>query len=51
MKIEKWMYNGEEVEVPILEEDDVENNLDINNDLEKTMDLREVIDSIGENNE
>ena len=51
MRIEKWMYNGEEIEVPILDEEDIDKNLDINNDLEKTIELSEVINNIGDNNE
>lgn len=26
MKIEKWIYKGKEIEVPILEEDEIEAN-------------------------
>lgn len=26
MKIEKWIYKGKEIEVPILEEDEIETN-------------------------
>lgn len=49
MKIETWNYKGKEIEVPILEEDEIEKNIDI--DLEKTLDLTEELIKLGENNE
>lgn len=51
MKIEKWMYKGEEIEVPILEDDEIEENLKSNVDLEKTKDLSEELNVVGVNNE
>ena len=48
MKIEKWIYKGEEVEVPIVEEDEIERDLDI---LEHTKDLTEELKKLGDNNE
>lgn len=50
MKIEKWKYKGEEIEIPILDEDEIEKNESLD-DLEKTIDLSEVIYNIGENYE
>ena len=47
MKIEKWIYNGEEIEVPILEDDEIEKNIDINN-LENTKDLTEELKDVNE---
>lgn len=40
MKIEKWIYGDKEINVPILEEDEIEKNEDISDsDLEDTLDL------------
>jgi len=51
MKIEKWMYKGEEIEVPILEENEIEENLKTQVDLEKTRDLSEELKILGDSNE
>ena len=51
MKIEKWKYKGEEVEVPILEDDEIEENLQVQEDLEKTIDLSETLKVLGDSNE
>lgn len=50
MKIEKWIYKGEEIEVPILEENEIETNEDIS-ELEKTKDLTQELSDIGDNND
>ena len=50
MRIEKWKYKDTEIEVPILEEDEIEKNEDID-ELEKTLDLTETLTNIGENND
>lgn len=39
MKIEKWIINGKEVEVPIAEEEDIEKNENISDLLENTLTL------------
>lgn len=49
MKIEKWIYKGEEIEVPIVEEDEIEKELKV--DLENTKDLTEELRILGDNNE
>ncbi len=51
MKIEKWIYKGNEIEVPILEDDEVETNEVFENELEKTIDLTEKLSDLGENND
>ena len=51
MKIEKWNYKGEEIEIPILEGDEIERNLDIESKLESTQDLTEDLKNIGDINE
>lgn len=40
MRIEKWNYKGKEIVVPILEEEEIEKNEDID-ELEITKDLTE----------
>lgn len=50
MKIEKWLYKGKEVDVPIFDEEEIEKNEEIP-ELENTIDLKEVLNNIGENNE
>lgn len=50
MKIEKWKYNNQEIDVPILDEDEIETNEDIE-ELEKTIDLTAISEVIGENRE
>lgn len=49
MRIEKLFFDGKEIEVPVVEENDIEKNE--NFDLEKTIDLKEVIEKIGEESE
>ena len=46
MKIEKWIYEGKEIEFPIFEENEIENNEDFNDNLEDTLEL-----SLGDINE
>ncbi len=49
MKIEKWKFNGKEVEIPILDERDIErNNID---DLEETKEFPIISDNDLENTE
>lgn len=50
MKIEKWLYKGKEVDVSIFDEDEIEINEDTP-EFENTIDLKEVLSDIGENNE
>ena len=51
MKIEKWIYKGEEVEVPILEENEIEKNIDLS-ELDITKDLSKELKEVGDlNNE
>jgi hypothetical protein len=51
MKIEKWIYEGKEVEIPILEEDEFEFNMDESN-LDITKDLSKELENVGDlNNE
>ena len=50
MKIEKWKYRDTEIEIPILDDDEIEKNEDLTN-FEKTIDLSEIVYDIGENNE
>lgn len=47
MKIEKWKYNDTEIEIPILEDDEIEKNEDFET-IENTIDLSEVLYNIGE---
>lgn len=47
MKIEKWKYKNTEIEIPILDEDEIEKNENLD-DLENTIDLSEVLYNIGE---
>ena len=47
MKIEKWKYRDTEIEIHILEEDEIEKNENLD-DLETTIDLSKVVESIGE---
>lgn len=47
MKIEKWKYKDTEVEIPILEEDEIEKNENLD-DLENTIDLSNIVNDIGE---
>ena len=47
MKIEKWIYEGKEVEVPILDADEIETN-EGNPKLEITKDLSEEIKNVGD---
>ena len=48
MKIEKWIYKGEEIEVPIVDDDEIEKNLE---ELENTRDLSKELSNLGDNNE
>ena len=49
MKIEKWIYKGNEIDVPIFDEDEIETNEEFT-ELEKTKDLKELLGNKGENN-
>lgn len=49
MKIEKWKYQGREVDVRILEEDEIEKN-EYFDDLEDTLDLTEQLENIEDYN-
>ena len=51
MKIEKWIYEGKEIEVPIMEEEEIEKNEDFNSNLENTLQLSEELKNIGDKNE
>lgn len=51
MKIEKWMYKGKEIEVPIMDEEEIERNEDFDQDLENTLELRKELKNIGDINE
>ena len=51
MKIEKWMYKGKEIEVPIIDEEEIERNEDFDQDLENTLELRKELKNIGDINE
>lgn len=50
MRIEKWNYKGEEIEVPILEDDEIEKNINIEN-IENTQDLTEELKKMVDINE
>lgn len=50
MKIEKWKFKGEEIDVPILDKDEVEVNVDMN-DLEDTVDLTQILKENEEHHE
>ena len=50
MKIEKWLYKGKEVDVPIFDEEEIETNEETP-EFENTIDLKEALNGIGENNE
>jgi len=49
MRIEKLFFDGKEIEVPVVEENDIEKNESF--DIEKTINLEEIIEKIGEENE
>ena len=49
MRIEKWSYKGKEIVVPILEEEEIEKNEDID-ELEITKDLTEDLKGMEVNN-
>lgn len=49
MKIEKWKFNGKEIDIPILEEEDKEQNEDIE-PLESTIDLTETLKNMENEN-
>lgn len=46
MRIEKWIYKGKEVEVPILDDEEIEINED-NPELEITKDLSKELKNVG----
>lgn len=50
MKIEKWIYKGKEIAVPILEKDEIETNEDVDY-LENTIDLTKTIENLGDKND
>lgn len=50
MRIEKWIYKGQEVEVPVLEDDEIEKNINVDS-IETTQDLTEELKNIGDINE
>ena len=50
MKIEKWKYKGEIIDVPIVEEEDIEKNINIDT-IENTKDLTDELKNIGDINE
>lgn len=50
MKIEKWKYKDTEIDVPILDDYEIETNEDIV-DLEKTKELTEILESIDKEND
>ena len=50
MKIEKWKFNGEEIDVPILKKKKKEEN-DIPKELENTLNIAELFIEEEENNE
>ena len=50
MKVEKWKYKGELIDIPIVEEDDIETNINIDT-IENTRDLTEDLKKIGDINE
>lgn len=47
MRIEKWIYEGKEVEVPILEDYEIETNED-NPELENTKNLSDLLKNVGD---
>lgn len=47
MRVEKWIYKNKEIDVPILEEDEIETNEDIDY-LENTVDLTKTIEDLGD---
>lgn len=52
MKVEKLFYKGVEVKVPILEENEIEQNENFDNDeLEKTLEISEKLKNKADNNE
>ena len=50
MKIEKWNYNGQEIDISILDAEEIEQNIDID-ELEETKDLSKELEKIGENDD
>ena len=55
MKVEKWKYKGEVVDVNIFEDDEIEKNEDIedmdNLELENTVDIKEKLKEFEEEHE
>ena len=51
MKVEKWKYKGEVVDVNIFEDDDIEKNEDIEDELENTVDIKEQLKNFEEEHE
>ena len=49
MRVEKWNFEGKEVDVTILDEDEIEKN-DPSDDFENTIDLEEIMKT-GDKNE
>ena len=49
MKLEKWKYNGEEIDIPILDDEEIETN--DTEDLEDTLDLTQTLHDLGDKNE
>lgn len=50
MKIEKWKYKGEDVDLMILDESGIETNEELE-DLEKTQDLTKDLENVVDNND
>lgn len=51
MKVEKWNFKGEEVDVTIFEEEDKETNEIIDKDLENTIDISKILNDEEDKNE
>lgn len=51
MRVEKWNFDGKEVDLPIFEDEDIETNEIFEDDLENTKDISELLNSNEEFNE
>ena len=45
MRIEKWNYEGKEINIPIFEEIDIETNETIEDDIDNTKDISELLNT------
>lgn len=49
MKVEKFKFKGEEINLPVFDEDEIETNDIIDDELDKTSDLEKVVKEVNNN--